>query len=76
MIIYAYYTFFPLESNDSSNISDMEIFWMAFWMESVIAERKASLNVSGMEPNIIRTTVSAEVMLSFNKHSRVMPRVP
>ena len=31
---------------------------------------------SGMDANIMRTTVSAEVMLSFSTHSRVIPTAP
>ena len=36
----------------------------------------SSRRCSGMERNIISTTVCAGVMLSFSSHSRVMPRVP
>ncbi len=38
--------------------------------------KKALLIASGMASNIIRTTVSAGVMLSFSSHSRVMPTAP
>ena len=38
--------------------------------------KKSFLSVSGMELNIIRTTVSVGAMLSFISYSRVMPRVP
>ena len=51
--------------------------WMRSRCEAPDSDQKSILRkLSGMEPNIIRTTVSAGVMLSFISHSRVMPRVP
>ena len=47
-----------------------------FGNDSLIFEKNTFCRFSGMETNIICTTVSAEVMLSFNTHSWVMPTAP
>lgn len=45
-------------------------------MESRSVQKRMDRMFSGMDWNIICTTVSAEVMLSWSTHSWVMPTEP